>query len=272
MTWLKYLLLPPFINVLLSVLGLIFWRRLPWLGGIMLVLGLGGLLWLATPTASHWLRAGLEPYSAVTQDALESTQAIVVLGGGRDYQSPEFGWGDAPNNATWRRLAYAARLHRQSDLPLMVSGGRMHGEARAEATLMKLALRDSFGLEPSWAETQSRNTAENARYSAAMLKQEGIHRVALVSQAWHLPRAVLEFEEAGLSVLPAPTEFASPPPDGLWSWLPRAYHLRQSTQALHEWLGRGVFEIREWLTNDVAGLRDEIISDWTEAETESTGA
>lgn len=270
MTWLKYLLLPPVINVLLGVLGLIFWRRLPWLGGILLVLGVGGLLWLATPTASHWLRAGLEPYPAVTQEELESTQAIVVLGGGRDYQSPEFGWGDTPNNATWRRLAYAARLHRLSGLPLMVSGGRVHGEARAEATLMKRALRDSFGIETTWVETQSRNTAENARFSAAMLQQEGIHRVALVSQAWHLPRAVREFEAAGLSVLPAPTEFASPPPDSLWAWLPRAYHLRQSTQALHEWLGRGVFEIRDWLANDIAGLRDEIISGWT--ETASTDA
>ena len=152
----------------------------------------------------------------------------------------------------------------------MVSGGRVHGEARAEATLMKRALRDSFGIETTWVETQSRNTAENARFSAAMLQQEGVHRVALVSQAWHLPRAVREFEAAGLSVLPAPTEFASPPPDSLWAWLPRAYHLRQSTQALHEWLGRGVFEIRDWLANDVAGLRDEIISGWT--ETASTDA
>ena len=166
--------------------------------------------------------------------------------------------------ATWRRLAYAAHLHRLSGLPLMVSGGRMHGEKRAEATLMKLALRDSFGLEPTWVETQSRNTAENARFSAAMLQQAGIHRVALVSQAWHLPRAVREFEAAGISVLPAPTDFASPPPDSLWAWLPRAYHLRQSSQALHEWLGRGVLEIREWLNNDVAALRDKSVSFWNE--------
>lgn len=250
MTWLKYLLLPPFINVLLGVLGLLLWRRMPWLGAIMLALGVGGLLWLATPTTSHWLRAGLEPYPAVTMDELASTQAIVVLGGGRDYQSPEFGWEDAPNNATWRRLGYAARLHRQSGLPLLVSGGRVHGEARAEATLMALALRDSFGLEATWQETESRNTAENARYSAALLEQEGISRVALVSQAWHLPRAVPEFERAGLAVVPAPTEFASPPPAGWRAWLPRAYHLRHSTQALHEWLGRGVYALRERLFRD----------------------
>ncbi|WP_168015643.1 YdcF family protein [Halomonas salinarum] len=250
MSWLKYLLLPPTINVVLGVLGLLLWRRMPWLGAIMLVIGVGGLLWLATPTASHWLRSGLEPYPTLTTDKLETAKAIVVLGGGRDYQSPEFGWGDAPNNTTWRRLGYAAHLHRQSGLPLLVTGGRVHGEAKAEATLMALALRESFGLTARWQEAQSRNTAENARYSAAILESEGITRVALVSQAWHLPRAVPAFERAGLSVVPAPTEFASPPPAGWRAWLPRAYHLRHSTQALHEWLGRSVYALRARLFHD----------------------
>jgi len=98
-----------------------------------------------------------------------------------------------------------------------------------------------------WLEGRSSSTAENARYTAEMLGGDGIGHVALVSQAWHLPRAVAEFERAGLSVTPAPTEFASAPPPGLPSMIPRAYHLHQSTRALHEWLGRAELALRNIL-------------------------
>ncbi|MBW6391357.1 YdcF family protein [Billgrantia antri] len=237
MTLLKILLLPPALNVWLVLLGLWLSPK-RFLGALLIVVGLLGLLLLATPMASHTLRQGLEPYATPTHSQLESAEAIVILGGGRDYDAPEFGWGDAPANPTWRRLAYGVHLHRQTELPLLVSGGRRHGEQAAEASLMTAALRDVFDVPVRWREEESRNTAENARFSAERLRADGIERIALVSQAWHLPRAVAEFEAQGLEVIPAPTEFASPPPAGLAAWLPRAYHLNQSTRALNEWLGR----------------------------------
>lgn len=247
MTWLKYLLLPPTVNVILGVLGLLLWRRMPWLGGLLLVVGVFSLLLLATPVASHWLRQGLEPYPPLSDDMLERVEAIVIVGGGRDFASEEFGWNDTPNNATWRRLAYGAKLHRDSGLPVLVSGGRIHGEELAEAELMANALEEVFDIPVAWRESESRSTAENARFSADLLRNANIERVALVSQAWHLPRAVPEFTEAGLDVVPAPTEFASPPPRGPYAWLPRAYYLRHTTQALHEWLGRMVLALKQRL-------------------------
>ncbi|WP_104203777.1 YdcF family protein [Billgrantia saliphila] len=246
MNVLKLLLLPPTLNVLLVVLGLALSpRRL--LGALLVMLGLLGLLLLATPMASHALRQGLEPYATPAPAQVARAEAIVILGGGRDYVSPEFGWGDAPANATWRRLAYGTYLHRRTELPILVSGGRVHGEETAEASLMAAALRDVFDVKVRWLEGESRSTAENARFSAEMLRADGIDSVALVSQAWHLPRAVAEFEAAGLAVVPAPTEFTSPPPEGLEAWLPRAYHLNQSTRALNEWLGRAFMSLRSLL-------------------------
>src|SRR5690554_4539950 len=122
---LKYLLLPPVINALLILAGLAAGaRRLT--GGLLIALGLASLLVLATPIASHALRQGLEPPPLSGPAALRGEGAIVILGGGRDYQSPEFGWGDAPSNPTWRRLAYGAWLQRGSDWPILVTGGRVH--------------------------------------------------------------------------------------------------------------------------------------------------
>lgn len=244
MALLESLLLPPLLNAWLILVGGLLWMRLHVIGGLLVALGLGSLVVLATPTVSHALRQGLEPQPLAISALMDGAQgerasAIVILGGGRDYDAPEFGWGDAPSNASWRRLAYGAWLHRQSGLPILVSGGRVHDEHSAEASLMAAALREVFDVPVRWREGRSANTAENARHSAEMLSAEGIDQVALVSQAWHLPRATAEFERAGLSVTPAPTEFASPPPEGLAAWRPSAYHLHQSARALHEWLGRG---------------------------------
>ncbi|MFY0990693.1 YdcF family protein [Halomonas sp. C05BenzN] len=247
MEMLKYLLLPPLVNAILTLLGMLLWSRMRLLAGLLVLLGLGGLLALATPVASHALRQGLEAPALTGPAPLADAQAIVILGGGRDYRSPEFGWGDAPANASWRRLAYGAHLHRESGLPILVSGGRVHDEHSAEASLMAAALREVFEVPVLWMEGRSRNTSENARHSAEMLHGTGVERIALVSQAWHLPRAVAEFERNGFTVVPAPTEFASVPPEGPSAWLPRAYHLHQSTQALHEWLGRGELALRQRL-------------------------
>lgn len=241
---LKYLLLPPLINALIIIAGLAFWKKRRRLGIGLVSLSLVMLLILATPWASYLLRTGLEPYDPPTAMALDRAEAIVVLGGGRDYDSPEFGWGDAPNDETWRRLAYGAWLSRETDLPMLVSGGRVHGEPTAEGTLMANALQQAFGLEASWIEGRSRTTAENATFSAAILKREDIRTVLLVSQAWHLPRAMPEFVRAGLVPIAAPTGFASQPPPGLVAWIPRAYHLRHSSQAMHEWAGRAVYALR----------------------------
>lgn len=246
---LKYFLLPPAINVLLIVAGLVIGKRRRALGIGMVSLGLATLLLLSTPWFSYWLRQGLEPYNPPSEEALERAEAIVILGGGRDYTAPEFPWLDAPNNATWRRLGYGAWLARKTQLPILVTGGRMHDEPFAEATLMANALRESFGLEATWVETRSRNTAENALLSAPLLRDAGVQSLLLVSQAWHLPRAVPEFIRAGFQVVPAPTEFASAPPSGLVGWIPRAYYLRHSAQALHERLGRVFYLMRARLTS-----------------------
>ena len=243
---LKYLLLPPVVNVLLILLGLALGAgRLS--GGLLIALGLASLLALSTPLVSHALRQGLEPAPLAGANALRQAQAIVILGAGRDSGSAEFGWGDAPANASWRRLAYGAYLHRQTGLPLLVSGGRVHGEHSAEASLMAAALREVFRGPVRWLEGRSQSTAENARYTAEMLGNDGIEHIALVSQAWHLPRAQAEFERVGLRVTAAPTEFASAPPPGLHAAIPRAYHLNQSTRALHEWLGRAELALRHRL-------------------------
>lgn len=239
---LKYLLLPPLLNILLLLAGLL----LLWLQKRRLAIGLVGcssllLLVLSLPLVSHALMKPLEIHPPLDTTQLQPDQVLVVLGGGREYTGAEYGWDDAPSEATISRLNYAAYLHRVSGLPLLVTGGRVHDEAESEAELMARLLETSFGIKTRWQEEQSRTTHENALFSAEILKQQGINEVVLISHAWHLARAVPIFEAQGLKVVPAPLQFSSPPSHGLIRWIPRSYHLNKSTQALHEWLGRMVY-------------------------------
>jgi uncharacterized SAM-binding protein YcdF (DUF218 family) len=98
-------------------------------------------------------------------------------------------------------------------------------------------LREEFGVPVRWQETASRNTEENAEFSANILEMEKIRRILLVTDAMHMPRSVKSFERHGMEVVPAPTVFFSREPRTLMHLLPTAENLRRSYYALYEWIG-----------------------------------
>lgn len=236
------LLLPPGINLVLAAAGLLLLRRARAAGIALLVLSLASLYFLSTPIVGGSALHSLEVYPAIDDQALKTTdaQAIVVLGGGRYAVAPEYG-GDTVSRLTLVRVRYAARLQRNTGLPLLTTGGQVLTTAEPEAELMRQVLVDEFDVPVRWVETASRNTEENARFSAHLLARDEVQEVLLVSHAWHLPRAVAAFERAGIEVVPAPTGFNLPNGnDAPWilDWLPSAGALRASNWACHEYLGR----------------------------------
>jgi uncharacterized SAM-binding protein YcdF (DUF218 family) len=70
-----------------------------------------------------------------------------------------------------------------------------------------------------------------------ILKQFGVTHIALVSQAWHLPRAITHFGNAGLKILPAPIGFNAKLEIWLEQFLPQAGGMSASSRAIQEWLG-----------------------------------
>jgi uncharacterized SAM-binding protein YcdF (DUF218 family) len=235
-------LLPPLSLVLLLVAGLVVQRRRR-LALFLILLSTSALYALSMPWVGGLLLKSLEISGPVSRAQLQTADAIVVLGGGRRFAEAEYG-GDTLNSLSLERLRYAAYLHRSSELPILVTGGKPGGGTQSEGRIMQHILQSEYGLSAKWVEDASSTTWENARFSAPLLKQAGVHRIALVTHAWHLRRAVPLFEAQGVSVIPAGTQFSSSHVDSILDLLPTPVGLRDSTFALHEWLGILWYKLR----------------------------
>lgn len=227
-------LLPPILLLITTTIGVAMLRHRRAGARAMVVASLLGLFALSLPIVAFSLFKPLE-VAPLDLARTDGAQAIVILAGGRMRGAVEWE-GETVNAFTLARLRYGAHLARKTGLPVLLTGGLGNAAREPEAVLMQRALQRDFGITPRWIETASHTTAENARFSAEMLRAAGVTRVLLVTHSFHIPRARAQFERAGLQVIPAPTGF-----QGLRSfdWLqvvPTADALRLSHIALREWL------------------------------------
>ena len=240
--FIKHLLMPPGILLLLLVLAWWFRRSRPRLAGVCFALGAGGFWLMSLPVVVQWGAKALEREPPLAREEwatlAQRADAIIVLGAGRE--RGDLAWGaDQPTGIALERERYAARLAKASGLPILTSGGLHYGTPPSEARLMADSLRDDFGVTVRWQEERSRTTWENAQFSAEVLLPEGVKRVVVVTQAWHMPRAVWSFQKAGFEVVAAPMGFlgvdnARP----LAGWVPEFKSVWQSGMLLNEAAGQ----------------------------------
>lgn len=239
------LVLPPLSLVVLGLLGWRLSKRFRLAGQIIVGLAVLLLLILSTSAGSRLLVAPLENRSLpVANPALVDAQAIVILGGGRSFAAPEDGDRDQPGTQTLVRLRHGARIYRLTHLPVLVSGGAPDRGGESEAAVMARALREDFQIPVRWTEDTSENTAQNAAHAAKQLREAGIQRVLLVTDAIHMPRAMQIFSTTGLSVIAAPTDFLSRKTLSAEDFIPNPRFLRHSHYALHEWIGMLWYKLR----------------------------
>lgn len=238
-------LLPPFLYLLPVLLALLLWQRRPGLARGLMAISLLLAWLLALPVTAITLNGWLERYPPADLVQVRQTQAIVVLSGGKK-PAPEYAANVLTADAAGR-LRYAAWLARHTGLPLLLSGGAPLG-GEPEALVMARTLREDYGLQPRWVEAASNTTLENARLSAAMLGEAGVGRITLVTQAWHMRRALPFFEVQGLRVLAAPTGFTRYEAGGLLLWIPQGRAMQETHQALRELLGMLYYTIRGYIT------------------------
>jgi len=88
------------------------------------------------------------------------------------------------------------------------------------------------------------NTSEEANAFRALANSSNIHSVILVTSSFHMPRAHLLFKQAGVEVIPYPTDFKVG--EGKLTWLdyiPSASAFSMTSAGIREHLGRAYYWI-----------------------------
>jgi uncharacterized SAM-binding protein YcdF (DUF218 family) len=230
-----FLLLPPANLLLPACLGAALHRRRA--GRVMLGVGLAGLVLFSIPAVSIFLLISLEQGLNLTPPAADPPQAIVVLSGDEEERIEggvlRFDVGDL----TRARARAGAALARRTGLPLLLSGGHIHDYAPALADMMAQSLHDDFGLTAKWREVRSRDTWQNAAFSAAILRENQIGSVYVVTDAWHMRRALIAFRHTGLTATAAPVLIDPPVRLLAENFIPGTKPWETAYLALHEWVG-----------------------------------
>ncbi len=230
---------PPTLSLwlVLTALALIVARRRK-LGAALISLGVAWSALWSVPIASDALRGLLERrYPAIADAAsLPTADAIVVLGGGH------YGWLDRPEvdarALKYSRVAAGARAWRAHRAPLVILSGGGGGGKGSEARRMADAM-ERLGVPASalLLEERSRDTRDNAEYTAAIARRHGLRRLLLVTSSLHMPRASLLFREAGIEVVPVPVPEGAPLCGWKQRWLPSRGALWRSGRAWKEFAG-----------------------------------
>jgi len=235
-------MMPPTVFIAVCLLAAVLGLRWHRTSLALMLLGSSCLYLSATPLVAHYLLRALEVQVPEHAD-LTSAEAIVVLsagahvGNGRDIP-------DTLDGLTLERLEAAARLYRDLKLPIAVTGGHLPRTQATLGGLMKKVLEEDFEIPVRWSEEQSRTTFENAVFTARLLKADHISTVIVVTQAWHLPRALWCFNHEGLRALPWAVGQTPAPAIRIRDFLPSLASLQDTFYAVHELIGLVYYRLR----------------------------
>lgn len=208
------------------------------LGGTLAVL----LVLSVVPVGDMALRPLETAYPV--RPALGAVDTIIVLGGGEDIDKTratglvQLG----PGGERMTEAMALARAHSEARLLFTGANGSVRAWVAGETGQPVARIfydQMGFPADRLTVEDGSRNTAENAAHSAALVDPSRPH--VLVTSAFHMPRAMASFARAGFTDLTAwPTDHRADPLRLGWDLFGTLDKLHV---ALHEYVGRAVYAL-----------------------------
>ena len=232
-------ILPPGIFILLTIIAgalFIFSHRRK-IGIFYLVVGF--LFWIfCTSPFSNLLISCLESDLHIPQKV--NGDVIILLCGGSIDDVPDFSGYGIPSDRTIGRIVTAVRLQKKLDIPIITSGGKVFKRPSSEALIAKRFLTD-LGVHEDQIiiEEKSRDTYENAKYTAEICRRKKYKNPILVTTASHMKRSLLSFKKFEMNPLPFPSNFKSNSNNYFrwYGYLPQLSSLQLTSDAFHEYLG-----------------------------------
>jgi len=230
--------------VLLVLASLATWRGRDRAAKRLLVASVAFVLIVGiTPVSEALLRPLETRFSARPQ--ILAPAGIIVLGGAEDAGATAATGLPEVNDAAERFLAGLTLARRFPDAQLVFSGGsgQLFGDRLSGADVAAQIFDDMGVLQQRvLLERRSRNTAENAAFTLALIEDREAGPWVLVTSAFHMPRALGSFCAAGWSgIIPYPVDFRAAASRGpSWDFAGRLYGLNV---ALKEWVGLAAYRL-----------------------------
>ena len=232
---------PLFFIISLVIFGLIIGSKKISLTGVII------LVILSMPIVSDKLIAYLESdYELIKPSKVESADAVVVLSGmvktiqtknGLDYE-----WGEAAD-----RIFAGIDLFKSNKAPVLIlTGGKLpwsigvpEGEYLRDVAIdLGVPKKDILLTE------NVENTDQEAKAIKKILLLDN-PKVILVTSAFHMPRAQLVFEAAGINVIPFPVDFIIGAEKlTFMSFIPSAGSFASTSFFVREMIGRTYYSLK----------------------------
>jgi uncharacterized SAM-binding protein YcdF (DUF218 family) len=192
---------------------------------------------LSIPVTGNRFIASVE-YPSYDRSQFLRADCIVVPGGGVIEGVSDLSGMSIPSQEAAVRTLDAVRLYRIYGKPIIVSGGSVAGSS-AEAYILARFLTDlGVPRRSILIEDRSRDTAENAEYTAQICAKNAYRSIILVTSSYHARRAERLFSSQGLTVLVYPSGRYAENAKLSWiDFLPSASALHLTAIALKERMG-----------------------------------
>ncbi|CAN7421554.1 YdcF family protein [Devosia sp. LjRoot3] len=238
-----WLLAQPLSVVFLLMLGAVvalFWGKKR-LAATALVLGVLIHGTVSFTNLGYLIMQPLEDRFAVPAPPPPVVDAIIMLGGAT-LERPSSARQIAELNDAGDRLTttlWLAQTYPSAKIFVSGGSGALTDEGETEATTAeRFFLAFGIARDRLVLEGESRNTDENVANTKDLLGESGGGTIVLVTSAFHMPRSVGIFEKAGLSVIPWPTDYRTPGPQGFGFDIANlVQNVNVSTAGIKEWVG-----------------------------------
>jgi uncharacterized SAM-binding protein YcdF (DUF218 family) len=208
----------------------------------LLLIALAWLLIISTGFLPNLLISSLEnehePFM-LHQIADTSEINILVLGASHT-ADPKLSANKQLTSNALGRLVEGIRIHGLLPNSKLILSGGLGTETSATAEVMKqTALMLGVKREDIITLATTENTADEAQqYKQLDSKRQ---QLVLVTEAYHMPRSMKIFEKAGLSPIPAPSNYLYKRGEKIEisKWLPNANNIYKMEVVVHEYVGMG---------------------------------
>ena len=208
-----------------------------------IILFISILLWLfSTKILAYKLLEPLEsPFRVEKNSTLD---AIALLGGGYILDSPNLGIAEG----SFKRLIYALEIAKEKNIPIVFDGreeeakevkrviDEFNKRLKLNIPILSGKYRKIFGI---YIQNKALTTIDNAKNIKEFFNKNSIKnpKLALVTSAFHMRRALQEFKRVSLNPTPMATDFKVSSDRNFLYYLPSSYGLFLSCVAMHEYLG-----------------------------------